>query len=121
LQAAEAISGGFDGDLHTRSGRRRQILMMPGSVLDELQIEPGVISENVVVDGLDVMALKEGQRLRLGDALVSVTIPCEPCIQMERIRHGLRQALENRRGMFVQVLAPGTVRVGDPVAVIVDD
>jgi MOSC domain-containing protein YiiM len=27
----------------------------------------------------------------------------------------LQDALQNRRGMFVMVLKPGTVRVGDPV------
>jgi MOSC domain-containing protein YiiM len=115
LQSAQAIAGGFDGDHHTGSSRRRQILLIPESVLQELNLEPGAIYENVVVDGMDVMALNDGQQLRLGDALVAVTIPCEPCIQMERIRAGLQDALKNRRGMFVRVVSPGTVRVGDRV------
>jgi MOSC domain-containing protein YiiM len=75
----------------------------------------GLISENVVVDGIDVMTLKEGQQLRIGDAHVVVTLPCEPCIQMERVRPGLQDALQDRRGMFVSVVTPGTVRVGDRV------
>ena len=107
--------GGFDGDHHTGNSKRRQILLMSGSVIDQLRLQPGSIYENVVVDGLDVMALREGQRLRLGDALVAVTIPCEPCIQMERLRSGLKEALQNRRGMFVTVIEPGIVRVGDTV------
>jgi MOSC domain-containing protein YiiM len=69
----------------------------------------------VVIDGIDVMALNNGQQLRLGDVVVSVTIPCEPCIQMERVRRGLQEALSDRRGMFVRVLSPGIVRVGDRV------
>jgi MOSC domain-containing protein YiiM len=84
-------------------------------VLDELNLEPGAIYENIVVDGMNVMALQEGQELRLGDVLVAVTIPCEPCIQMDRVRYGLQKALEGRRGMFVRVIVPGTVRVGDRV------
>ena len=90
---------------------------MFGNVLDELHVEPGAIYENVVVDGIDIMALEEGQRLRLGEALVDVTIPCEPCIQMDRVRPGLQNALDSRRGMFVKVVSPGIVRVGDPVEV----
>jgi MOSC domain-containing protein YiiM len=109
---------GFDGDHHTGSSTRRQILLVSGSVLDELNVEPGAISENVVVDGLDVMSLMEGQQLRLGDAVVTVTIPCEPCIQMDRVRYGLRKALEDRRGMFVTVVTPGVVRVGDDVTLV---
>ena len=117
LQAVHAIEGGFDGDHHTGSSKRRQILLMSGDVLNELKVEPGSIYENVVVDGIDVMALQEGQQLRLGEALVDVTIPCEPCIQMDRVRPGLQHALAARRGMFVKVVSPGVVRVGDSVEV----
>jgi molybdopterin adenylyltransferase len=115
VPAAEAVPGGFDGDHHTGHSKRRQILLLSGRVLDELQVNPGDISENVVVDGIDVMSLKEGQKLRLGDAQVMVTIPCEPCMQMDRVRPGLQDALQYRRGMFVSVVSPGTVRVGDCV------
>jgi MOSC domain-containing protein YiiM len=113
LPYVQAVEGGFEGDHHTGSSKRRQILLMSGSVLDELGVEPGAIHENVVIDGLDVMALEKGRQLRLGDAVVSVTIPCEPCVQMDRVRYGLQESLENRRGMFVKVLVPGMVRVGD--------
>jgi MOSC domain-containing protein YiiM len=116
LQSVEAVHGGFEGDHHTAPTKRRQILLISGTVLDELSLSPGAVYENVVVDGIDVMTLREGQQLRLGNTLVEVTIPCEPCIQMERVRSGLQEALQNRRGMFVRVVLPGTVRVGDRVA-----
>jgi MOSC domain-containing protein YiiM len=109
---------GFDGDRHTGSTKSRQVLLLSGGVLDELELEPGSISENVVVDGLDVMSLPQGQQLRMGDALFEVTIPCEPCIQMDRVRRGLKRALIDRRGMFVRVLSPGVIRVGDAVVVV---
>src|ERR1700680_1883044 len=86
LQSVRAVDGGLEGDHHTGSSKRRQILLMSGDVLNELQGEPGSVYENVVVEGVDVMALREGQQLRLGEALVDVTIPCEPCIQMDRVR-----------------------------------
>jgi MOSC domain-containing protein YiiM len=114
----QAIDGGFEGDHHTGSSRRRQILLMSGDILNELHVEPGAIHENVVADGIDVMALREGQQLRLGEALVHVTVPCDPCIQMDRVRPGLQEALENRRGMFVRVVSPGIVRIGDRVEVL---
>jgi MOSC domain-containing protein YiiM len=118
VQSVQAIDGGFEGDHHTGSSRRRQILLMSGDVLNELHVEPGAIHENVVADGIDVMALREGQQLRLGEALVDVTIPCDPCTRMDRVRPGLQEALENRRGMFVRVVSPGIVRIGDRVEVL---
>jgi MOSC domain-containing protein YiiM len=118
VETVEAQLGGFAGDYHTGSSRQRQILLMSGSILDALDLEPGAIYENVVVDGLDVMGLQEGQQLRLGNAVVSVTVPCEPCIQMNRVRRGLQDMLENRRGMFAKVISPGTVRLSDPVEIL---
>jgi MOSC domain-containing protein YiiM len=115
VASVEATPTGLDGDYHSRRMARRQILLISGTVLSELDVEPGAVDENVVVDDLDVMSLTEGQQLRLGEALVAVTIPCEPCVRMDRIRHGLKEALKGRRGMFVRVVAPGAVRVGDPV------
>ena len=118
LQSVEAVEGGLAGDHHTGVSKRRQILLMSGSILDGLNIEPGAIYENVVVDGLDVMALQEGQQLRLGGALVAVTVPCDPCTQVDRVRRGLQNELQNRRGMFVKVISPGFVRVSDSVELV---
>lgn len=118
LASVEATPTGFAGDHHSRRMTRRQILVVSRDVLRELDLEPGAISENVVVDGLDVMSLTDGQQLRLGDALVAVTIPCTPCAHMDRVRSGLQDALKNRRGMFVTVVTPGTVRVGDSVRLL---
>jgi MOSC domain-containing protein YiiM len=108
---------GFDGDYHTGHTKQRQVLLMSGTILDELQLAPGSICENVVIDGLDVISLTRGQQLRMGDALFEVTMPCESCRQMERIRLGLKTVLMDRRGMFVRVLSPGVIRVGDRVTV----
>jgi MOSC domain-containing protein YiiM len=118
LDSVQVIGGGLTGDHHAGISRQRQILLLSGSVLDELNLTPGSISENLVIDGIDVMGLQKGQSLRLGQATVTVTIPCEPCIQMDRVRAGLRESLQNRRGMFVRVLVEGMVRVGDPVEIV---
>jgi MOSC domain-containing protein YiiM len=111
----QVTPGGLDGDHHTGHSKRRQILLLSSSLLDELELEPGDLYENVVVDGIDVMSLREGQSLRLGDALVEVTIPCEPCTHMDSVRPGLQERLKDRRGMFVRVIEPGIVRVGDTI------
>ena len=118
LTEVHADDGGLNGDHHKGSSRKRQILLMSGSVMDQFALLPGTLHENVVVDGIDVMALQEGQQLQLGGARVSVTAPCEPCIRMERVRKGLQDALENRRGMFVRVVTPGLVKVDDTVELL---
>jgi MOSC domain-containing protein YiiM len=118
------MATGFEGDYHSRFSKpasRRQILLISSKVLNELSLEPGAVNENAVIEGLDVMSLPEGQRLKVGNAILEVTIPCEPCVQMERVRPGLKAALQDRRGMFVRVIAPGEIRIGDLVELWPDD
>jgi MOSC domain-containing protein YiiM len=109
------IANGFEGDYHSEFARRRQILLMSMETLNALQLEPGAVFENAVVEGLDVMQLAPGQKIGLGSSIVEVTIPCEPCGRMNRIRPGLREAIRDCRGMFVKVITPGEVQVGDAV------
>jgi len=115
VDSVNTTDGGFDGDYHARNSNRRQILMISAEILRQFELEPGAIHENVVIDGIDVMSLQEGQQLKMGEAILEVTTPCEPCVQMDRIKQGLKNALRDRRGMFARVLRPGPIRVGDTV------
>jgi MOSC domain-containing protein YiiM len=115
VEAVRTNERGFAGDYHSAFTNNRQILIISQSILNQFDLQPGAISENVVVDGIDVMTLSEGQHLRMGTAVLEVTFPCEPCVHMERIRPGLKSALRDHRGMFAQVVTPGAIRIGDPV------
>jgi MOSC domain-containing protein YiiM len=59
-----------------------------------------------------------GQRLRIGEALLEVTIPCAPCKRMDDIRPGLQEELRGRRGMLCRVVECGAIRVGDSVELL---
>jgi MOSC domain-containing protein YiiM len=116
LSEVRVAAEGFEGDFHTRTAaNRRQILMVSHAVLDEFQLSPGTLFENMTIEGIDVMGLAAGQRLQVGDTVLEVTVPCEPCVQMDRIRDGLKRSLEGKRGMFARVLSSGVIRVGDAV------
>ena len=107
VEAVSTNERGFAGDYHSAFANNRQILIISQSILHQFDLQPGAISENVVVDGIDVMALSEGQHLRMGTAVLEITFPCESCVHMERIRVGLKSALRNHRGMFARVVTPG--------------
>jgi MOSC domain-containing protein YiiM len=108
---------GFEGDVHAGTSSRRQVLLLSRCVLEQFALTPGTLSENLVIDGLDVMKLASGQQLHIGNVILEVTVECEPCIQMDRLRSGLRQELRGKRGMFASVIVPGIIHVGDPVHV----
>jgi len=115
VMQVEAAQTGFAGDFHSAGPSSRQILMISNSVLEEYELSPGSLSENMVVDGLDVMRFDSGQRLQIGQAVLEVLGPCDPCSQMDRIRNGLKQTLVGKRGRFAKVVTAGVIRVGDAI------
>jgi len=119
VSTATLVTGvGLQGDKHANPGSTRQVLLADKESLDELDLEPGVIKDNITVEGLDVMRLKLGTRLRLGErAVLEVTSVCEPCQRMDEIRQGLRMELDDRRGMNSRVIVGGPIAAGDPIII----
>ncbi len=109
---------GIEGDKHASAASKRQVLLADKEALDAVGVLPGTIKENVTVEGVDVMRLPAGTRMRLGRrAVLEITAVCEPCFRMDEIRDGLRAELEGRRGMVSRVVHSGTINVGDPITI----
>jgi len=116
LATARAVAdSGLDGCAHARPGGKRQILLVDVETLGSMNLEPGIIRENITTQGLDVKGLQVGQKLRVGGAVLEVSAACEPCELMESIRPGLQQALLGRRGMLCRVLSGGMLQRGDAI------
>jgi MOSC domain-containing protein YiiM len=106
---------GLEGCAHARAGGKRQVLLMDHETLDLMELQPGIIRENITTRGINVNGMKAGERLRVGDAQLEVSMPCTPCDLLEKIRPGLRRELRGRRGMLCRVIASGTIRQGDSI------
>jgi MOSC domain-containing protein YiiM len=106
---------GLEGCVHARLGSNRQVLLADLESLEAMQLAPGIIRENITTEGLAVNSLEIGQQLRVGDALLQVTVVCAPCDLMEKIRPGLKREIRDRRGMLCRVLEGGVVRTGDRI------
>jgi MOSC domain-containing protein YiiM len=116
LQEARVLADfGFEACSHAQPGGSRQVLLVDRETVEALELQPGVLFENITTDGLNVNGLLTGQQLRIGEALLEVTAACTPCNQMERIRTGLRRELWGRRGMLCRVLDGGIIRAGDAI------
>jgi MOSC domain-containing protein YiiM len=110
----------------------RQVHLMHDELHRELRaagfdVSAGQLGENITTQGLDLLALPTGTRLRLGaDALVEITGLRNPCVQLDRFMPGLMNAVLGRdeRGGLIRkagvmgiVLATGEVAVGDRIQV----
>jgi MOSC domain-containing protein YiiM len=112
---AVVADSGFQGCAHARPGSKRQILLVDRETLEAMNLEPGIIRENITTEGLNVNGLKTGEQLQIGEVLLEVTAVCTPCDQLEKVRPGLRKELWGRRGMLCRVIAGGTIRRSDPI------
>jgi len=117
-QVRALVDRGLQGCAHGRPGSRRQVLLMESEILEQLDVPPGAVKENIVTRGLRLHDLRLGQHLRTGEALLEVTLPCEPCGRMNEIRQGLEQELRGRRGMLCRVVEAGWIRRGDRIEVV---
>lgn len=106
---------GLEGCAHARAGSPRQVLLMDSETLEAMDLRPGIIRENITTRGINVNGLSAGERLRVGEAQLEVSMACTPCDLLEKIRPGLRRELRGRRGMLCRVIASGTIRRGDSV------
>src|SRR4030081_993903 len=67
---------GLEGNRH--AGRpERQVSILNAETVDELAragmpVEPGILGENITVEGVAVMQLARGARLRIGDAELEI-------------------------------------------------
>jgi MOSC domain-containing protein YiiM len=113
----------------------RQVHLLAEELLAEVLtlghvVAPGQLGENITTHGIDLLGLSAGTRLRLGrDAVIEVTGLRNPCGQIEAFRSGLLAAVLDRAadgtlirkaGIMATVLTSGTVKAGDPIAVLHD-
>ena len=118
MQSIRAIADlGLEQDSHAQKGGSRQVLLVPMEVIQKLGIEVGDVKENITTIGLDLMALRLGTRLQIGEVELEIAKVCEPCSRMDEIRIGLREELVGQRGMLAKVIRGGEIRVGDSIQI----
>jgi MOSC domain-containing protein YiiM len=110
-------SEGIEGCAHANPPRR-EVLLASKEHLDVVGVVPGAIRENVTVEGADVQTWPVGQRVRVGRALLEITMVCDPCQRMDDLRPGLRTELDDKRGMLAHVVESGEIALGDRIELL---
>jgi MOSC domain-containing protein YiiM len=105
------------------------VLLLTDEILAELRaegwpVQPGELGENLTVADLPRGALRPGARLSLGEVVLEVSKPCDPCTVLYSLPYvgvdrgpAFLRTLQGRRGWFARVVHCGTVAPDMPVEV----
>ncbi|MFC7096480.1 MOSC domain-containing protein [Halobaculum marinum] len=133
------VPGGIEGDRYLNGTGYYspydvcEVTLVDAGALDSIRDDLGIDltdgrhRRNVVVRGADLQDLL-GATFRVGDpdagAVLRGTRPRPPCAHVEQVagEDGVARALRGRRGgICADVVAPGTVAVGDEIEVVEGD
>jgi MOSC domain-containing protein YiiM len=98
------------------------VLLLREEILADLRAEgwpvrPGELGENLTVAGLPADALQPEAQVCLGEVVLELSKPCDPCIVLYSLPYvgiergpAFLRTLQGRRGWFARVVRGGIVR-----------
>ena len=125
VQQAELNSHGIVGDRYNGGSGKRAVTLIQAehlpaiaSMLHREAIDPEILRRNIVISGINLVALKN-KRFMLGSAELEMTGLCHPCSRMEEVLGaGGYNAMRGHGGITACVLLPGKIQIGDTLRVI---
>ena len=141
IASGEIAPRGIEGDRHAHplihGGPLKAILLIASEVLEQLTaagypLFPGAMGENLTTRGIDVRAIRIGDRFRAGGAVLEITQPRGPCAALDIYGESLKldvydQQVKRRdhasprwgmSGFYASVVTPGPVCTGDAISLL---
>lgn len=119
------VAAGLSGDHYGKEGGKRMVTLMQKEHMDvvenimKTELDPKMLRRNIIVSGINLLALKE-KVLQIGeDVQLEVTGICHPCSRMEKnLGPGGYNAMRGHGGITAKVVRGGTIRLNDAVKMV---
>ena len=114
---------GLEGDHFKKSSTgKRQVTLIQQEHLDVVarilgksEIPPELLRRNIVVSGINLLALKQ-QQFQVGEVLLETTGICAPCSRMEEnLGAGGYNSMRGHGGITAKIIQGGQIQIGDVV------
>lgn len=114
---------GIMGDGHAAGGNRQVSLLAEESIekikAKGIQVKAGDFAENITTQGLDLLGLHIGNKLRIGrDAILEITQKGKECHTRCSIYYQAGDCVMPKEGVFAKVIKGGVIRPGDRLEVM---
>lgn len=114
---------GMVDDAHADSNSHRQVSLLAMESIAKMQnlgldVGHGDFAENITSEGIDLVSLPLGTRLRIGDdTILEVTQIGKECHTKCAIYKQVGQCIMPEEGVFARVIQGGVVKTGDAIRV----
>lgn len=112
---------GIIGDAH--AGSERQVSLLAEESIERmkqkgLKVSAGDFAENITTQGLDLLELKIGAKIKIGkDAVLEVSQIGKVCHTRCNIYYQAGDCVMPREGIFAKVVKAGEIKVGDEICI----
>jgi MOSC domain-containing protein YiiM len=112
---------GIVGDAH--AGSTRPISLLAEESIEKilkkgLKVGPGDFAENITTRGIDLLKLRIGQEVKLGERVIIEIVQIgKICHSKCNIYYQAGDCVMPREGIFAQVLRSGTIKGGDAIVI----
>lgn len=115
---------GLEGDAHAGNWHRQVSLLAVESinkmVKKGFRVSPGDFAENLTTEGIDLVNLPVGTRLKVGNVLLEVTQIGKNCHAKCAIYEQTGDCIMPREGIFARVLKGGIISSGDSIDIVTE-
>lgn len=113
---------GIEGDAHASSKWHRQISLLAIESIQKMQkmgldVKPGDFAENITTEGISLLDLPVGTKMRVGEVELEVSQIGKECHARCNIYYQAGDCVMPKEGIFAKVITGGTIRKGDIITI----
>ncbi len=117
------VDHGIENDAHAGDWHRQVSLLATESIdkmrAEGLELSPGDFAENITTEGLNVVGLKIGDRIKIGnDVVMELTQIGKECHSGCAIMKAVGKCVMPTEGVFFKVITPGEIRPDNKIELV---